>query len=394
MQELLTSVILLGAAQGVVLAAVLFARENNRLANRILSGLVGSVSLMLLLGVLEKQWGFSSQPLLLGLQAPLPFLFAPLLYLYVTALTRPVARAERRWLAHALPFAAFVLYWLPAFYLKSGAEKIALALDYNAGRVAAPLPMRLFELLQLAQAIVYLAASWVALRRHARRMKGFFGDVARIDLRWLMAMVLANSAVWSIVILSGILRIAGFAPIALRSFSQAIQVGSVLVIFLTGYISLWQPELFEKATAAKAAEPPRRPLPKYQRNRLDEEEAAALARKVTSLMEEDELYRDAALTLEALATAVGASPHMLSQVLNLHLRKSFFVLVNSYRAEELMAALTDPARRSRGVLELALDAGFNSKSTVNSFFKRYTGMTPSEFRRSQSREKSPQISTG
>jgi AraC-like DNA-binding protein len=85
---------------------------------------------------------------------------------------------------------------------------------------------------------------------------------------------------------------------------------------------------------------------------------------------------------------------MLSQVLNLHLRKSFFVLVNSYRAEELMAALADPAQRDRGVLDLALEAGFNSKSTVNSFFKRYTGMTPSGFRRRQPREKSPQISTG
>ena len=42
-------------------------------------------------------------------------------------------------------------------------------------------------------------------------------------------------------------------------------------------------------------------------------------------------YRDGALTLQALADAVGATPHMLSQVLNLHLRKSFFVFVNSYR---------------------------------------------------------------
>jgi hypothetical protein len=29
-------------------------------------------------------------------------------------------------------------------------------------------------------------------------------------------------------------------------------------------MSLWQPELFEKAQAARAAEPARRPLPKYR----------------------------------------------------------------------------------------------------------------------------------
>jgi len=195
--------------------------------------------------------------------------------------------------------------------------------------------------------------------------------------------------VWSIVIADRVLRAAGVTPASLQGLSQAIQVGSALVVFATGYVSLWQPELFEKAQAARVAEPARRPLPKYQRNRVDDREAAELARKLTAHMAERKPYRDSALTLQALADGVGATPHMLSQVLNLHLRKSFFFFVNSYRTEELMAALDDGARSHRGVLELALEAGFNSKSTLNSFFKRYTGVTPTEFRQSRSAEKSP-----
>jgi AraC-like DNA-binding protein len=132
-------------------------------------------------------------------------------------------------------------------------------------------------------------------------------------------------------------------------------------------------------------------LPKYQRNRLDEADAEELARKVIAQMKEGKLYRDGELTLQALADAVGATPHMLSQVLNLRLRKSFFVFVNSYRTEELMAALADPAQRERGVLELAIEAGFNSKSTINSFFKRYTGLTPSEFRLRRSAAKTAEV---
>jgi AraC-like DNA-binding protein len=186
-----------------------------------------------------------------------------------------------------------------------------------------------------------------------------------------------------------VLRTAGVAPTSLQGLSQAVQVGSALVVFSTGYVSLWQPELFEKAQAARAAEPARRPLPKYQRNRVDDREAAALARKLTAHMTDRKAYRDGALTLQALADAVGATPHMLSQVLNLHLRKSFFFFVNSYRTEELMAALDDPAQSHRRVLDLALEAGFNSKSTLNSFFKRYTGVTPSDFRLSRSAAKSP-----
>jgi AraC-like DNA-binding protein len=385
MRELLDSVILLGGLHGVGLAAVLARRRNDRVANRLLAALVGALSLMLLLGVLEMRWGLSSHPHLLALTTPLPFLFGPLLYLYVAALTRPAARFEARWLFHGLPFAVVVLFLLQGFYLKSGPEKLALAHAHLAGHGSPAL--RFFGVVQTVQATAYLIGSWVALRRYARKIEGYFSDVERIDLRWLMGMVLAHAAVWSIVISSRVLQMAGIAPASLQALSQAIQVGSALVVFATAYMSLWQPELFEKARAAGAAEPARRALPKYQRNRVDDLEAAELARKLTAHMKDRKPYRDGALTLQALADAVGATPHMLSQVLNLHLRKSFFVFVNSYRTEELMAALDDPAQSHRGVLELALEAGFNSKSTVNSFFKRYTGVTPTEFRLSRSAAK-------
>jgi len=386
-RELLDSVILLGGLQGLGLAAVLLRRKKDRVANRLLAALVGALSLMLLVGLLEMRWGLSSQPHLLALATPLPFLFGPLLYLYVDALTRPAARFEARWLFHGLPFAANVLFLLQGFYLKSGPEKLAIAQAHLAGGGSPA--MRFFEAVQTVQAVGYLFASWAALRRYTRRIEGYFSAVERIDLRWLMGMVLAHAAVWSIVIAGRLLRIAGVTAASPQGISQAIQVGSALVVFATGYVSLWQPELFEKAQAARAAEPARRPLPKYQRNRVDDLEAAELARRLVAHMADRKPYRDPALTLQALADAVGATPHMLSQVLNMHLRKSFFFFANSYRAEELMAALDDPAQGHRGVLELGLAAGFNSKSTLNSFFKRYTGVTPTEFRESRSVKKRP-----
>jgi hypothetical protein len=101
-----------------VLAVVLWFRRANQLANRLLAALLAGVALMLLLIDLEARFGFAGQPHLLGLSAPLPFLFGPLLYLYTVALTRPVVRFEPRWLAHALPFVAAVLFWLQVFYLK------------------------------------------------------------------------------------------------------------------------------------------------------------------------------------------------------------------------------------------------------------------------------------
>jgi len=379
--------VLLGGLQGLGLVAVLARRRDDRVANRLLAALVGALSLMLALGVIGRRAGFAGHPHLLGLGAPLPFLFGPLLYLYVAALTRPAERFEPRWLLHGIPFAAHVAFLLGAFYLRPGPEKLALALAQGGGRGSAVL--RLFEALLAVQATAYLAASWGALRAYSRRIQGYFSDLGRIDLRWLMGMVLAHAAVWAAVIGGLALRAAGALPESLRGLSQAVQAASTVVVFATGYVSLWQPALFQKAQAARVAEPALRPLPRYQRNRIDDREAAALARRLTALMVERKPYRDGALTLQALADAVGVTPHMLSQVLNLHLRKSFYAFVNSYRAEELMAALSDPGKGGRGVLELAMDAGFNSKSTLNAFFKRYTGVTPTEFRAARAAGRTP-----
>src|SRR5688572_13524255 len=133
MRELANAMILLGILLGLALVPALATRRANRLANRILAALVTAVALMLVLGEIGHRWGFAGHPHLLGLGAPLPFLFGPLLYLYAIALTRPIERLDPRWLAHGLPFLGDVLFMAQAFYLKAADEKVPIALAADAG---------------------------------------------------------------------------------------------------------------------------------------------------------------------------------------------------------------------------------------------------------------------
>jgi AraC-like DNA-binding protein len=374
MSELGYTMMLLGAGQGAILSVVLARREQNRLANRILAALVAGVALMLVLGFIDLRWGRRSHPHLLALGAPLPYLFAPLQWLYVVALTRPLRRLDARQLVHGVPFVAYTIFMTLAFYSKSGAEKTALAQEVLAG--GGPTSVFVMDAVQIAQALAYLGASFAVLRRYRRRIEQFYSDLHRIDLRWLTILVGAHTAVWSIVAAHFVLRVLEVDVRALDALRPAVAIGSALFIFVVGYISLWQRDLFRTAREARS------PGEKYQRNRLDEAEARELVGELEKLMTDKELYRDGSLTSQTLADALGVTPHLLSQVLNVHVGKSFYSFVNGYRVEALMAALEDPAERGRGVLELALDAGFNSKSTVNSVFKKQTGMTPTQFRAS------------
>jgi AraC-like DNA-binding protein len=382
-RDLVSTVIWLGVIQGAVLSPVLWKRRANHLANQILAALIAGVALMLLLGEIGARFGFAGHPHLLGLGAPLPFLFSPLLYLYVVSLTRPVTRFDPRWLVHALPFVADALYMTEVFYVKSGEEKILLALLSDGG--AAPASLRVMTSLEVLQALVYLVASWRVLGRYGEKMQSYFSDLTRIDLRWLRALVVAHGGIWCVVLAGVVLRGVTRPP---RALGDLVHLGSSIVIFLTGYVSLWQTELVPKATAAKVVAPPA----KYQRNRLDDDEAKELVAKLEALMTGRKLYREPGLTLSALADELGITPHMLSQVLNVRVGKSFFAYVNAYRAEALKEALASDG--DRGVLELALEVGFTSKSTLNSSFKKHTGMTPTEYRARAQSTKNSDISTG
>ena len=74
------------------------------------------------------------------------------------------------------------------------------------------------------------------------------------------------------------------------------------------------------------------------------------------------------------------SAHNLSQVINAKLGKNFYDFVNEYRVEEVKRRLRDPKYTNLKILAIGMDAGFNTKSTFNAFFKKHTGLTPSQYR--------------
>ena len=69
---------------------------------------------------------------------------------------------------------------------------------------------------------------------------------------------------------------------------------------------------------------------------------------------------------------------MLSRVINSGFGQNFNDYVNEYRVREAERRLRDPRFRHYTLLAVALESGFNSKSTFNRVFKKLRGATPSE----------------
>jgi AraC-like DNA-binding protein len=68
------------------------------------------------------------------------------------------------------------------------------------------------------------------------------------------------------------------------------------------------------------------------------------------------------------------------------LNKTFYDLVNGYRVEEAKRLLLDPKSKNNKILAIAFDSGFNSKTTFNTVFKKFTGFTPSDFKEQHAKD--------
>jgi len=98
------------------------------------------------------------------------------------------------------------------------------------------------------------------------------------------------------------------------------------------------------------------------------------------LMKEAKIYRDSSLGLESISKMLKISSNYLSQMVNKLSGSNFSDYVNSFRIEDAKAKLKDPNFANYTVLAIALESGFNSKSTFYNAFKKYTGISPKEYR--------------
>ena len=104
--------------------------------------------------------------------------------------------------------------------------------------------------------------------------------------------------------------------------------------------------------------------------------------KLLNLIDTEKLYLNPQISLADLAERMSLSSKHLSQVINQSFDKSFFDFINSYRVREVQRILKESNDDKLTVLEAMYEAGFNSKSSFNTAFKKETGQTPTEFRKS------------
>lgn len=118
---------------------------------------------------------------------------------------------------------------------------------------------------------------------------------------------------------------------------------------------------------------------KYAKSSLTAEDSHRIWKEVNRMMEEEKLYLNPEYRLNELAQRMDRSIHHISQVINQQQGGSFSDFLNGYRIREAQGLLKSDRTRQLTILAIALEAGFNSKTTFYNAFKKETGLTPSQF---------------
>jgi AraC-like DNA-binding protein len=372
--ELIDTLLVLGTAQSLFLAVVLATKRTNSAANKVLAVAMLTFSLFVVRSLFYERGHYLEYPQFIGFTVSLIFLFGPILYLYAKSVSRGGHVFKRRWLLHFLPFALVALYFLP-FYFKSGAAKLAYV--QAIVRDGPPRDLAIIGNVQMLHGIVYVVLTILLLKRHREHLRDTHSYIERVNLIWLRNLTIGIVAVWGIATLQFVLEEFGISmgsvdvtltPLAVSVFACAI-----------GYFGLRQPEIFHHHVAQVEAVVIDEPVG-YEKSGLTQQQAEAHVGRLVAVMEEKHLYKDSLLTLQDLADELRISQHHLSQVINTQLGKNFYDFVNGYRVEEAMRRMRDPKSSHLTILAIALESGFNTKSSFNTFFKKYTGVTPSQYR--------------
>ncbi len=118
---------------------------------------------------------------------------------------------------------------------------------------------------------------------------------------------------------------------------------------------------------------------KYLKSGISQTRMEILHERAMKALHQDKLYLDNELTLASLAENISCSAHHLSQVINTVESRSFNEVLNCLRVEEAKEQLVNFPNKT--VTDIAMDSGFNSKSSFYALFKKATGQTPGAFKK-------------
>ena len=374
-------IIFLGVFQGLLLSWFFIKNSGgNRKANLYQGLFLISISLAIFEEWLNNTGLIVRALWLTNFSESFNFAFAPLFYFYIWTCLNPDSK-RKTWI-HFIPFFFWTLYMIFAFVQPDGNKYNSYIqtkhpdwgyLPWVDSISDDPLGFRRFvNHLMLLQLAVYIFMSARAVVMKFRSSGESFVRTENTMLRVLRNSVIHILILISIMILTKIL------------FGMRSDIGGYLIATYVSfmiYATTWQilnrSDYFDSPASFLFF-----PAVKYRKSSLSDANKEEILKKIRREMEEGSYFTNSLASLAGLARQINESPHHVSQVINEKMNRNLFEMLAFYRVEHAKKLIRQDKQGKITVEELAELVGYNSKSSFNSAFKKYSSKTPSEYRKS------------
>jgi AraC-like DNA-binding protein len=361
-----------GIFEAFFLSIFILTKKNKSVSDKILALYLWLVGIHVFINYLEylnARSGYSFTGIIF-LTTPFLLLHAPIIWYYITSLTTPNFRINKKHLIHILPFILFVIIHSIYFNFLPGVEKLYLI---ETDAIKELISYKLLVVYIVVVTCFYLIWSYKKRNVYKKTILNIFSTIEKINLNWLRFIIIATLILYSSAF--SLMIVDMFLPFIFFKTFEVIGFGLLSIfIILLGFYGHRQTNIF---TSVKTEEHSASEADVFSQKVHKD----VFGEKLNDFMKSNKPYLDPELNISKLASELNVSVSFLSSYLNAETGKNFFEFVNEYRLQEFKSKVNNSENNNYTLLSLAFDCGFSSKATFNRVFKNHTNMTPNEYKK-------------
>ncbi len=282
-------------------------------------------------------------------------------------------------LLHLMPLLIYAIFIWTTFYSQPQAQRLEMinseTFVYSASFVS-------MEFFSKWVRVFYGIGCYVLISRYSNLLQNTNSNMEKVHISWLRALVIG----FLMVMVSETLLIGAKITNVFADFNFA--QAQLSNIGLTGYyitFALVNLLVFTAVRYFGAFEQVNEAIINKKAN-VEKFLQPEMAAQVDEGIRREKIYMEPDITLDTLAESLNIKPRDLSMLINRHFGINYYEFINRYRIEEAKRMLSCADYKNSTITDIYLKVGFNSKSVFYTFFNKFEGTTPTQYRQSAGSE--------
>ncbi|HLO82856.1 MAG TPA: AraC family transcriptional regulator [Chitinophagaceae bacterium] len=368
---------------------LLLLNKDSTHSKKMLVFLLSIFFLLCLNGVLYQSRLYLEIPRLHKVFLPFSYLLMPVAYLYTRAVIREEFRFRKTdWLL-TLPAILYAVNLMPYYFMPLEEKKTYLVQYYQSSALRTRdaegfIPPYIFNMFRAAWSALFIFLNYKLIGDFRSNSSAKLKSENSTLINWLFIL---NSLLASLIVVAVFTSV--IAPIRKTAYNLPdsslglVTVIICLILFFRPKIlyGIYQPAyktvIEKKSISIDQAVMPE--MVEMEKISINDKDALRIRKAIDDIFRDKKVYLDQEYSLDKLVKDTHIPRYLLSTFINREYGIGFREYLNKCRVEHFLANLGKPEWKNYTLEAMAVECGFNGRSTFIKNFKLFTGKTPSEF---------------